>query len=192
MCHRFLAIKEHSPALYVIVRNTTVIEPEQEPVKEPEQEGTSPEVHDGGLMQQSGDDPVIKVDIEEKAIDEDPVVEEAAVIEPPSPPQPTIVHKLILRMVPLKENLTTTDLHDIYEFKRWEKLPSWDGVLNPADGLLGTALEGKVGELIGLGYEYWYKTPKWAFAMALALLLKWLTYVFQFLYDNVFRNMSED
>ncbi|KAF8454542.1 hypothetical protein BGX38DRAFT_1172296 [Terfezia claveryi] len=38
-------------------------------------------------------------------------------------------------------------------------------------------MEGKVGEIIGMGYEYWYKTPKWAFLMVLALLLKWITYV---------------
>jgi len=181
LCYRFLAVKEHRQMLYVVTRNTTTIEPKLEPAKDAEPE-VSPlvpefvhtEEHDSGMTQQLGDDTVVHVEIQEQqAMSEDPV-EEAVDVEPP---QPTIIHKLILRRVPLKLNLTTTDLHNFYEFQRWEKLSAWDDILNPADGLVGTAMEGQVGEIIGMGYEYWYKTPKWAFGMALALLLRWITYV---------------
>lgn len=169
--------------LYVVTRNTTVIEPTPEPA-EPEvspvvTEFVHTEEHDYGMTQQLGDDAVVHVEIEEeKAMNEDLVVEEAVDAEPPQPLQPTIIHKIILRRVPLKLNLTTTDLHNFYEFQRWGKLSPWDDVLNPADGLVGTAMDGKVGEIIGMGYEYWNKTPKWAFGIVVALLLRWMTCVF--------------
>lgn len=182
LCYRFLAVKEHRQMLYVITRNTTTIEPTPESAKdaEPEVPSVVPEFvhteeHDSGVTQQLGDDAVVHIGTEkEKAMNEDPV-EGAVDVEPPQPLQPTIIHKLILRRVPLKLNLTTTDLHNFYEFQRWEKLPVWDDALNPADGLIGTAMEGKVGELIGIGYEYWHKTPQWVFWVVLALLLRWIT-----------------
>ncbi|RPB28064.1 hypothetical protein L211DRAFT_483358 [Terfezia boudieri ATCC MYA-4762] len=170
--------------LFVVTRNTITVEPTPEPAKDAEAE-VSPvvlefvhtEKHDSGMAQQLGDDAVVHVEIEEqKAVNEDPVVEAVDA----EPLQPTIIHKLILRRVPLKLNLSTTDLHNYYEFHHWEKLSAWEDVLNPADGLIGTAMEGKVGEIIGMGYEYWYRIPKRVIGMALALLLlKWMTYVSQ-------------
>lgn len=177
LCRRFLAIPEHMPMLYVVVRNTTVMEQEQETLVSMVPEFFASK-NESGL--QGGDDPVIKLDLDvEKAISEDPVVEETAQEAgdsiPPSPPQPTVIHKLILRRVPLKENLTTIDLHNFYEFKRWDKLPAWNNILNPVDGLVGTAMHGKVGEFVGIGHEAWHKTPGWAFGFPLALFLQWIT-----------------
>lgn len=180
LCYRFLAVKEHRQMLFVVTRNTITVEPTPEPAKDAEAE-VSPvvlefvhtEKHDSGMAQQLGDDAVVHVEIEEqKAVNEDPVVEAVDA----EPLQPTIIHKLILRRVPLKLNLSTTDLHNYYEFHHWEKLSAWEDVLNPADGLIGTAMEGKVGEIIGMGYEYWYRIPKRVIGMVLALLLlKWMT-----------------
>lgn len=183
LCYRFLVVKEDRPVLYAVTRNKTIIEPKPEPEVSPlVPEFVHMEEYESGMTQQPGDDAVVYDDIEEKkSMSEDLVVEEAVDVELPQPPQPTIIHKLILRRVPLKPNLTTTDLHNFYEFQRWEKLSAWGGVLNPVDGLVGTAMEGKVGELSGMVYEYWCKTPRWAFWIGLVLLLRWVTYVFPWL-----------
>ena len=179
LCRRFLAIPEHMPMLYVVVRNITVIEPEQEALDSMVPEFVASK-NESGLVQQGGDDSVINADLGvEKAISEDPVIkgtaQETGDSIPTSPPQAIVIHKLVLHRVPLKENLTTMDLHNFYEFKRWDKAPAWDSVLNPVDGLVGTAMHGKVGEFLGIGHEGWHKTPNWAFGMALALLLQRIT-----------------
>ena len=177
LCRRFLAISEHMPMLYVVVRNITVIEPGQETMVSMVPEFVV-STNESELVQQGGDDSVIKVDLDVVG-KEGPVVEEtekdAGGSTPPFPSQPPVIHKLILRRVPLKDNLTTIDLHNFYEFKRWDKIPAWDNVLNPVDGLVGTAMHGKVGEFVGIGHEAWHKTPGWTVGIALALLLRWIT-----------------
>ena len=177
LCRRFRAIPEHTPMLYVVVRNIIITELEQETESE-----CCASKNGSVLVQQGGDHSVLNdnLDVVGKSISEDPIIEETAQgardsISPSPRQQPPVIAKLILRRVPLKEDLTTIDLHNFYEFKRWDKLPAWDNALNPVDGFVGTAMHGKVGEFVGICHEAWHMTPSWAFVAALALLLRWIT-----------------
>ncbi|KAF8471970.1 hypothetical protein BDZ91DRAFT_716937 [Kalaharituber pfeilii] len=172
LCDRFFAIQEHLPMLYVITRNTTVIQPQAQ--AEPEIVETVPAevVDDSGVVQQQVEDHVVRMgdDAEGEIKPED-----GHPPQPPQLPQPIIKHNLVLRKVPLDGNLTVSGLRNFYEFKRWEKLPVWDNALNPIDGPIGTAFDGKVGEILGKAYGIWYTMPKWLVGFFLALILQQIT-----------------
>ena len=179
LCRRFLAIDQHLPMLYVVTRNVTI--------KLPSQHKADPEVaplvptgaghEDTGMEEQVGDNVIVNLaeETDEVTSAAGKKDEDLPIIPSSYSTGPTHHFKYILRRVPLKENLTTTDLHNFYEFRRWEKLSVWDDVLNPIDGVVSTALEGKVGEWVGIAYQAWYYTPKWAVGLFLGLMLRWIT-----------------